>query len=409
MTDPSRRVPHLPVSSARALALDAQGFGAVRYPGDPDGAIEALGVVQLDAIARVRRSQYLVFFSRCGSVEPAEIDRLLDPEHRVFEQWLHAASLAPIADYRWLAPIIEERRLGPLRYGHRRALGDGAERLMEEMRNCLETQGPVVASEHGSIGERRDAWWRRGTARAALDALLYLGEAAVVGRRRFEPIYDLVDRVIPAEQRAFAADAVECRRWVARRSIGCLGVGTMGDIADYYRQPMATTRRAVHELVLQGEVVELAVDGWLGPGYTLVKSLEVGMPDGRDADSCTLLSPFDNLIWTRDRVRRLFEFEYANAMYRPSGHPARTDGYYVMPVLDRGELVGRVDARVDRSSLTFVAERLTIEALSRQTMAAATRIGRAIAEVATFAGCTSMRLVVAEPAHLTGALLKGWF
>jgi uncharacterized protein len=408
MRHPSRRPLRLDTSSARALALEAQGFGAVRYASDPPGAIEALGLVQIDAVARVQRSQYLVLFSRCGTIDPAGIDRLLDPDRRMFEQWLHAACLAPIADYSWLAPIIEERRVGPLRYGHRRTMGDDAERLMAEMRACLETRGPVLASQHEWNRKHQDGWWRRGIARAALDALLYLGEAAIVGRRRFEPVYDLVDRVIPAEHRAPAAQAVESRRWVARRSIECLGVGTVADIADYYRQPIALTRRAVHDLLLRGDVVELAVDGWKNSGYTLAKTLEAGLPDGSTADGCTLLSPFDNLIWTRERVRRLFTFDYANAMYRPAGHSARAAGYYVMPILDRGDLVGRVDARVERSSLTFVVERLTIEAPSRQTRASAARIGRAITELAAFTGCTSVRAVVVEPFRLAGALQKEW-
>jgi uncharacterized protein len=395
---------------ARALALEGQGFGAQPLGVDLIDVIARLGIVQLDAITTVSRSHYLVLLSRCGPFDMAAVDGLLDPQRRVFEQWLHAACLAPVADYGQLGSIIADRVNGPLRYGHRRALGGAAESVIAELRRRLEADGPIAASQLSGNGGRRTEWWSRGVDRAALDALLFLGEAAVVRRRpNFEPVYDLAERVIPVEHRRSCLDLDESRRWIVRRAVDCLGVATATDIADYYRRPLSETKKSIADLVAKGDLIMVDVEDWPQPAFVSNKTLEQpGSVTRQAARRTTLLSPFDNLIWTRDRVLRLFGFRYSNNMYKTARDSSRADGYYVMPILDRGELVGRIDPKVDRRTRTLVVRSVRIEQPSRRTAAAVARIGTAVSELASFAECTSLRLGTVDPPELAGTLSRSW-
>jgi uncharacterized protein YcaQ len=341
------------VRTARRLAIAAQGLAAPRAHGPVTtrhlrSVFEAVGTIQLDAINVIERTQFLVLFSRLGGYDRALLHRLTGPGGEVFEYWGHAASLLPVEDeplLRWRmaehaaldgdSPPVARRR------GYRDAHRSYLDAVLAEVRDC----GPLTAGQlsdprPGTGGE----WWdRRSGGRRALEHLFAAGLLAGWRLPNFERIYDVPERVIPATVRAVPTPSVdEAQRRLLVRSARSAGVGTVRDLADYYRIPPAPAKLRVAELVDAGELVPVRVEGWRETAYVPAGAARRRLR----RDHATLLSPFDSLIWERSRTSRLFGFDFRIEVYVPA--PARRHGYYVLPVLWGDALVGRLDLKADR-------------------------------------------------------------
>jgi uncharacterized protein YcaQ len=304
--------------------------------------LQRLGVLQLDSVNVFERSHYLPVFARLGAYDKALLDKLTFARRSDYiEYWAHQASVMPIADW----PLFEWRRRF-YRDEHPRVIAWASEsaHMLDFLRAELAEKGPLTAGnvEHES-NKRGGSWWGWSDVRRGLQILFLRGEVVASGRRNFERSYDLPERRIPAAVLGTVVSETDAIRNLVRTSVRALGIGTVSDIADYYRLLQAPTRAALDDLVDAGEVVPVTVAGWDRPAYL---HAEARIP--RRVDAAALLSPFDPIVWERDRTLRMFGFHYRIEIYTPA--PKRVYGYYTLPVLIDEQLVGRVDLKSDRQN-----------------------------------------------------------
>ncbi len=332
---------------ARRVALAAQGFGA-RPGGAEVGtrqlnlALQRLSVLQLDSVNVFERSHYLPLYARLGAYDKTLLDRLTFERRSPYtEYWAHQAALIP----------VEQRPLwgwamahwGSDRTDHGR-WGAANPDMLEFLRAELRDRGALTAGqiEHDA-NQRKGPWWGWSDVKMGLETLFMWGEVAVAGRTRFERIYDLAERRIPADHLGRELPKPEAIRELVRLASRALGIGTARDFADYYRLKQDVTKTAIAELVEAGELLPVRVDGWGQPAWL---HRDARLPRRIDADA--LLSPFDPVVWERDRALRMFGFHYRIEIYTPA--PKRVFGYYTLPLLQGDMLVGRVDLKSDRQA-----------------------------------------------------------
>lgn len=332
-------------AEARRIALAAQGFAAARprrtvTHGDVERVFDRLHLVQLDSVNVAVRTHYMPFFSRLGAYERSLVDTDAYARKTVFEYWAHEACLVPMDQY----PLFHHRMVGE---GHKRHLGrfltqhpGYADRVLAEVRE----RGPLAVKDLEEAGERTGPWWGYGKGKIALEYHFAAGAVAVASRRNFARQYDLAERVIPEAIRALPPLAPEdAHREMVRRAGLALGVAIEADIADYYRIKPAEARPRIAELVDAGELLPVKVEGWTKPAYL---HRDAAVP--RRVQARALLSPFDSLVWRRERTERVFDFHYRIEIYTPA--EKRVFGYYVMPFLLGDQIVARVDLKADRAN-----------------------------------------------------------
>jgi uncharacterized protein YcaQ len=331
------------LAALRRHVVAHQGFaGRFRRAGtdDVEGAIRCLSCVQLDSISTVERSHRIVLAGRVGVYPRGTVSRLLG-QGRVFEYWAHEACLLPVEDF----PLFRWRMRGRGHWGsHERALRDHpevAEHVLEEIR----ARGPL-GSRHFA-GEGGGGMWNWKPAKRVLDSLWDRGDLSIAGRQGFQRLYDLTERVIPrAVLDAPVPSDGDALRGLVLRAVQARGALTESGIAEHYRVPgrTAAVRPHVDALVAEGALRRLAVDDG-GPPVLVPDGVPLGETVSRGA---TLLSPFDNLLWDRPFVERVFGFRHVMEIYKPPAQ--RVYGYYVLPLLRGDRIVGRVDLKSDRKA-----------------------------------------------------------
>ena len=338
----------LSLADARRLALAAQGFHHPLPRGRVDTrhfrrVFDDVGAVPMDFVDVLAPAHYLTFFARLGGYERERLDDAVYHRRLFTEHWAHQASLVPVEHWPLLrdARVDDDRRI--------RALREFAEQHPDYRRRVLDyvrEHGPLTAGElpqlEGSPERPRDDWgWT--VPRIALEALFVRGDLAVAERRPdLARAFDLADRVLPAKVVRKSYETHEAQRELLRIAARALGVGTPGDLADYYGFPVTTATPRIDELVEAGDLEPVEVEGWRGPLYRHAEAEDPG-----DVDAQALLAPFDPLIWNRQRVQRLFDFEYRLEIFVPE--LKRRWGNYVLPFLFGDRLVGRVDLEADRT------------------------------------------------------------
>ncbi|MDH3518127.1 MAG: winged helix DNA-binding domain-containing protein [Acidimicrobiia bacterium] len=363
---------------ASRLALGAQGFGSPRPEGRVDvrhfrRILEINSVVQLDSVNVAARAHYMPFFSRLGPYDRSKLDDWLWSSRENFEYWGHVASVMPMRVHRLLRHRMNEVR--PWRFI--RELAAEHPGFVDEVRAAVEARGPLSVSDLENAGSFGGSWWGWKPGRTVLEWLYITGELAVDRRDpQFKIYYDLHERVIPAailDERA--ADRDEAHRELILLGARAQGVGTATDLADQFRLKGPEVRRAIGSLVESGRLEEADVEGWkqrayLDPATAIPRSVEGG----------ALLSPFDPVVWKRDRAERLFGFEYRIEIYVPK--EKRQFGYYVLPFLLDGRLQARVDVKADRQGGRLIAQAAHVEEGCDPV-----RVGRELArELETMAG-----------------------
>ncbi len=368
---PGRGVESLSLAQARRLVLAAQGFARGRPARVPGAAglaslVGRIGVVQIDSVNAVVRSHYLPAFSRLGPYDRDHLDAAAYRRRDLFEYWGHEASFLPIE----LQPLLRwrmdrYRRAASTDPDSTAATDWRAARLARErpeyvqgILNEVAARGALSAGELAEPGRGRGPWWGWADGKIALEYLFTSGQLAIASRRNFARLYDLPERVIPVEVLARPTpEPADAQRALLRRSAEALGVATVRDLADYYRIPAPTARPRIHELVDEGALVAVAVEGWKEPGY-----MPAGAHPPRRVEARALLSPFDSLVWERARTERLWGFRYRLEIYTPE--PKRIYGYYVLPFLLGEHLVARVDVRADRAASVLRVPAAYLEACS---------------------------------------------
>jgi uncharacterized protein YcaQ len=347
----------LSAAAARRLALAAAGLTRPRparvTAQHVHGTVDRMQVLQLDSVNVLARSHYLVLFSRLGAYDAALLDEVAYRRGRLFEAWAHEASLLPLRLYplnRWNYEYLAQRR------GHR------AQELEKERPGYIEAvyaevaaRGPVSAGELSDSGGRSDPWWGLAPGKQALEWLFDIGRLAATRRSSFERVYDLTERVIPAEVLAQPVpERADAQRELLRLSVVALGIATADDALDYFRLHKPTCRPLLADLVDAGDLVAVEVEGWGRSAYA-----DPGAVVPRRVDARALLSPFDPVVWCRPRAERIWGFHYRIGIYTPA--PQRTHGYYVLPFLLGDDLVARVDVKADRKAGTLLVPEAHLE------------------------------------------------
>ena len=333
------------------MALAAQGLADGR-PATPAARtallrqIERLGLVQIDSVSAVVRSHYLPLFSRLGPYPRELLDELAysGRRRRLFEYWGHEASLLPVTAQPLLRWRMERARVGRGIYVGLARFARDRVGFVDAVLHEITERGPMAAGELADGGRGQGGWWGWSDGKIALEYLFWAGLVTTGTRRGFERVYDLPERALPRTVLdAPTPDAAEAQRELLRRAAAALGVATTRDLRDYYRLDAADVPARIAELVEAGELLPVTVEGWPQPAW-----LDPNARLPRRVDARALLSPFDSLVWERERTERLFGFRYRLEIYTPAHK--RTHGYYVLPYLLGDRLVARVDLRSDRKA-----------------------------------------------------------
>jgi uncharacterized protein YcaQ len=336
----------LTIDQARRYALGAQGFAEPRPKGRVDirhfrRVVDRIGLVQLDSVNVFSRTHYMPFFARLGAYDRAALDAWLWGSSELFEYWGHEASLIPTRDH----PLWRWRMNGTLNWERLERMRQDHPEYLDEVLAQVRERGPLRTAELHDPGERDGtAMWGWSKGKVALEALFMEGKVSTAHRRHFVRMYDLSERVIPEEHlQAGDVQREEAQTLLLLQAARSMGVATAADLADYPRIRMPEARPLIERLAAGGDLVEIEVEGWNRPAYLHPDAVLPRKVEGR-----ALLSPFDNLVWFRDRVERLWEFFYRIEIYVPE--PKRVHGYYVLPFLLDGDLVARVDLKTDRKA-----------------------------------------------------------
>lgn len=339
------------LKQARRMALAAQGFSGRPAPALIRAAhlnrvIERLGVLQIDSVNAVVRSHYLPLFSRLGTYSPLLLEQAAWSQGRrrsLFEYWGHEASLLPMALYPLMRWRMQRAQQGQGIYQQMARFGREQRATIQRVLKIVEQQGALGAGSLSTREERAGPWWDWSDEKHALEWLFAAGLVTVAGRRGFERLYDLPERVIPDEVLQASVSEADAQRGLLLHSTTALGIGTEKDLRDYFRLDPADSRSRLAELVEDGQLLSCQVQGWKQPAYCLP---EPKVP--RKVSASALLSPFDSLIWERSRTERLFDFRYRLEIYTPQDK--RVYGYYVLPFLHHERIAARVDLRAERAN-----------------------------------------------------------
>ncbi|MDQ1424049.1 MAG: uncharacterized protein QOD72_1547 [Acidimicrobiaceae bacterium] len=342
----------LSLAAARRIALAAQGFADPRPSGRIDARhgrrlFEQINVIQIDSVNVFVRSQELPVFARLGAHRRDLLSRMVD-EGKLFEYWGHMASFIPVEHHRLLRWRMQEVFHGGAWGGLVSMVQERpgyVEAVLEEVR----VHGPMSAGELSDPGTKSGPWWGWKDGKRALELLFWAGLVTARRRNNFERVYDLPERVLPPEVLAAPTPTkADAQRELLALSAVSLGVATAADLADYYRINVTKARPLIAELVEDGRLVPVHVEGWNQPTY-----LHPDVRRPRRVERQAVLSPFDSLVWARQRTERLFDFHYRIEIYTPA--PKRIFGYYVCPFLFDERIAARVDLKADRAAGTLRA------------------------------------------------------
>ncbi len=351
----------LSLAQARRIALAAQGFADDRIEADHTRrhfrkTAERLGVIQIDSVNVVSRTHYLPAFSRLGAYPREHLeDEAWGRKKSLFEYWGHEASLMPMAMqplFRWR---MEESRSGESGWtglvNFARERRDYVDGVLAE----IEKRGPVTGGDFAEGPRGAPGWWEWSNGKRALEWLFWSGFITTKTRRGFERVYDLTERVIPASvMNTPTPEPADAQRQLLMIAAQAMGVATEADLRDYFRMSVTATRARLAELVEAGELEQVEVKGWGKPAYLHPKAR---LP--RRIEAQALLSPFDNLIWARDRTERLFGCRVRLEIYTPAHK--REHGYYVLPFLQGDRITARIDLKADRKAGVLLVQSAHVE------------------------------------------------
>lgn len=408
MTSLPRPLTELSADEARRIVLRAQGFlGAPDRRAGVRGVLRHLGAVQLDTISVLARSHELVPYARLGAVGRKTVEQAYwsssgsadaPPAPHAFEYWSHAACILPVEEWPHFAFRRRAYRARP-HWNH--DLPDGT---YDQVVKQLRAEGPLTATDLGGA-KKTSEWWDWSGTKVAVERALMYGEVVCVERRGWKRVYDLAERAVPASLLHDDLDDTECLRRLVRLAGQALGVGTRADIADYHR----LRGEQVDAVIADSGLVPVSVEGWGRPVAVKHGAKGLGARPAADAwadpaalatvprgrHRTTLLSPFDSLIWERARTERIFDFTHRLEAYTPK--PKRIHGYFAMPVLAGGRLVGRVDPA--REGGTLVAKQVTVDGVR-----AVPAVAQALVEAASWVDCTDVRVERVDAPQLRDAL-----
>lgn len=392
------------LAAARALHLAAQGLLQPRrrkaHKADVLDAIRVMGVLQIDTIHVVARSPYLVLWSRLGDYPQHWLEQHL-AEGALFEYWAHEACFVPVEDYRLLRHrMVDPGAMGwkySAKWMHERRAD--VERVLEHIRS----NGPVRSADFERTDGKGGGWWEWKPEKRSLEVLFTAGELMIARRQNFQRVYDLAERVLPGWDDSQMPDMEHTRRALALKTVRALGLARSAWVADYYRTK--PPRPDLEALAREGLLLRARVQGWRDAVYIhpdLADLAQAAAAGALAPTLTTLLSPFDPVVWDRRRALELFGFDYRLECYTPA--EKRRYGYFTLPILRRGALVGRVDAKAHRRGGIFELKNVAIEPGVRVTERFLRDVAGALQRLAGWHGCPQVLAAASEPPGLAAAL-----
>lgn len=395
---------------ARNVMLAAQGLD--RLPDQPAGkadileAIRRMYLLQIDTINVVARSPYLVLWSRLGDYKIEWLDELL-AEGALFEYWAHAMCFIPIEDYglyrrRMLDAM--QKKVWPYKWTVTWAKENS--QVMKKVRNHLRKNGAVRSAEFENEGHMAGGWWNWKAEKDALEILLLTGEVMVARRQNFQRVYDLRERVLPGWDDAALPSSEELHRTQALRAVKALGIAFPSWVPDYFREPKTGVPKRLETLAGEGLLQRIDVQGFETPAYfhpDHAGLIEQALSGDLEPTLTTLLSPFDPLVWDRARALELFGFDYRIECYTPAAK--RRYGYFTLPILQRGRLIGRLDPKAHRAQGLFEVKALHLEPGVRVTKPMMSELAAALHRLADWHGTPEIVVRQSDPPRVA-ALLK---
>ncbi|HKP75961.1 MAG TPA: crosslink repair DNA glycosylase YcaQ family protein [Longimicrobiaceae bacterium] len=394
----------LSLPAARALFLAAQGL-ARRPRGRATkasllAAIRNMGALQIDTISVVNRSPYFVLWTRVGDYEPRWLNELL-ANGALFEYWAHEACFLPIEDY----PLFRNRMLdrGWMRWRFSHQVMEKRPDVVARVLGLIREHGPVRSADFERSGP--GGWWGWKPEKRILESLFTAGELMIARRDGFQRVYDLRERVLPGWDDAALPQAGAAHRALVLKAVRALGVARGKWVADYFRMAKKETPALVHALAGEGALLRVEVEGWKDGGFVhpdhaalATSAVEGGVKPVRTA----LLSPFDPVVWDRVRASELFGFDYRLECYTPA--PKRVYGYFTLPILRRGALIGRADAKAHRRDGVFEVKALYLEPGVRVTHGLIGDVAGALRECAAWHRTPRVVVTRSEPSDLAAKL-----
>jgi uncharacterized protein len=389
-----------------AQGLDQRPQATPPTKDDVLAAIRRMGALQIDTIHVVARSPYLALWSRLGDYKPEWLDELL-AEGKLFEYWSHAACILPMEDY----PLYRRQMLDhQYRFFHSapnwiKAHPEAAEHVMAYVRE----HGEARASDFERTDGQPSGWFNWKVEKIALEALLATGDLMTARRQNFQRVYALRERVLeralPGWDDSHAPSVDEVKRALALKAVRALGVTPPEWVPDYFRTPAAGTEKLLKGLVEAGELMSIQVGGWKKPGYIHpdnAPQAEAAVADNLPLTLTTFLSPFDPLVWDRARGKGMFDFDYRIECYTPEAK--RRYGYFTLPILRRGLLIGRLDAKAHRKEGLFEVKALHLEPGIKPDAALIEDVADALLECAAWHRTPEVAVRQSDPSNLAAAL-----
>ena len=344
----------LTLAEARRIALHAQGFQGQSRESKATWpklarTVDQLHLLQIDSVNVLVRSHYLPLYARVGAYDRAALDkRCFDNAHRhFFECWAHEASLVPLELHPLMRWRMQRARNGDGIYVGMDKFGREEKTFLKSTLAFITKNGPTRTSEIPGGGKSAGGWWGWSKGKLAMETLFDQGLITAATRQGFERIYDIPERVIPAAILAKTTPSeTEAQHILVGKAGEALGIATEQDLRDYFRLSPAAFKSALASNIEEGLLQPVKVEGWKPQAY-LHRDAKLPIQAG----ATTLLSPFDPLVWNRDRAERLFNFHYRIELYTPE--PKRKFGYYVLPFLHGQTLAGRLCLKADRQTGTL--------------------------------------------------------
>ncbi len=342
----------LSASQARVLSLRQLGVDSDRDD-SVMAVVDRLGLLQVDSVNVFERAHYMPLFSRLGKFDKTELESAMGGFHpQLIEYWAHEASIVRLENwplYRWRMNAYRDK------YATKWGMVAGNKKLVEQITSQLQANGPMTSGQFETDAhQRKGSWWGWSDLKNALEYMFLVGDLVSGGRDSFKRLYALPEQILPQSILDHMPSDADAKKKLFLQAARAIGVGTYTDIADWHRMSPTTNKPLFNELVESGELVEVRVDGWAQPGYvnaaTSLDGLDAKTPGART----TILSPLDPVCWKRDRIERMFGFEYRIEIYTPE--PKRQFGYYTLPILHNRDLVGRIDLKSDRQGRKLLAQ-----------------------------------------------------
>jgi uncharacterized protein YcaQ len=412
--------------TARRMTLHAQLLdGRTSLLKGKDGvaqAIEHLAYVQIDTISVIERAHHHTLWTRVPGYKPEYLHKALAIDRTIFEYWGHAASYLPMKDYRFYIPMMRSfldpkgawwrgwgekygQYLGPVLQRIRKEGPKAARDFENPTKRNSTSHPPILADSIGLSPQGKGPWWDWKPAKAALEMLFWRGELMIRERRGFERVYDLTERVLPAGMDTRVPTPDELGRFIVARALNALGVASEKEIRDYIRiGAKDLISGALRQMIDGADIVRLPVDDNGGVFYARPKVLDAVSRFRARPPRVHLLSPFDNLVISRSRLKERFDFDYSLECYTPKHK--RNHGYYVLPILFGEQIVGRLDPKAYRKTRTFLVRQLAIDPGCHNDDGLIPGLGRALGELARFNGCQTVVLENVRPKKLIAPLKR---